>query len=409
MSIVSIGAVENVKVNEGSVTVTLNLLVPGLPSKDQIIADCDAALQKLDWVETINVRVQPRTPLNQSGSGVATTLKNVEHVIGVSSCKGGVGKSTVAVNLAVSLAQRGLRVGLLDADVYGPSLPHMLDIDDVKVRKSSINPRHILPIEGPYGLKVMSFGWVNPGAGVAGAGGRQAAILRGPVVTRVINQLVCATEWADIDYLVVDMPPGTGDVQITLAQILPFTGAVIVSTPHRLSLVDAAKGVQMFESLRVPCLAVVENMSYFECRGGERHYPFGRGGRRALIQGLLAGSGDSDDSGSRDSGASGASDGSSSLIQRMREVPFHHLPLTEEVSGYTHTHEAGTGAGACATNEAVHDHNGDGGGDGSGLASGPVVIRQPDSQSAQIYNNLGADVMNEIFKLQINAYMVRKS
>lgn len=187
------------------------------------------------------------------------------------------GKSTIAANLAVTLAQRGLRVGLLDADIYGPSIPLLVPVEDRTVFKSKTDPKAVLPLVGPYGLKILSFGHVNPKAGVkqlkpfmlclgyrflrllgvVGAGGKQAAIIRGPVVSRVINQLIASTEWGDLDYLVVDMPPGTGDIQITLSQSIAFSGAVIVSTPHLLSVADAVKGVSMFGDLNVPTLALV--------------------------------------------------------------------------------------------------------------------------------------------------------
>ena len=159
-------------------------------------------------------------------NGNIATLAHVEHVIAVSSCKGGVGKSTVAVNLAMTLARQGLRVGIVDADIYGPSLPFMIQPEDVTVKRSPTNDKHVLPLaaSGMPNLKFLSFGHVNPKAGVAGAGGRGAAIMRGPIVSRVINQLITSTEWGNLDYLLVDMPPGTGDVQITITQSVSLTG-----------------------------------------------------------------------------------------------------------------------------------------------------------------------------------------
>ena len=189
-----------------------------------------------------------------------SVLARVSNVIAVSSCKGGVGKSTVSVNMAQALAGRGLRVGVLDADIYGPSLQHFLRYEDLTVYKSSSKPNHILPLQATCGLKTMSFGFVNSNSGVRGAGGKGAAVMRGPIASKVINQLLCATEWGELDYLIIDMPPGTGDIQIALSQSAFFTGAVIVTTPHALSIMDVAKGVEMFDEVKIPILGVVVNL-----------------------------------------------------------------------------------------------------------------------------------------------------
>ena len=216
-----------------------------------------------------------------------SVLNQIEHVIAVSSCKGGVGKSTLSVNLALNLAQRGLRVGILDADIYGPSLPHLLRHKELNILKSSNDPKFIVPLESSYGLRTMSFGFVNPKAGVPGAGGRDAAIMRGPIASRVINQLLNATDWGPLDYLIVDMPPGTGDIQITLSQSAFFTGAVVVTTPHPLSITDVAKGVAMFEQVKVPVLSIVENMSHFTCKLGNTYYPFGKAGKTKIEEAIM--------------------------------------------------------------------------------------------------------------------------
>ena len=197
------------------------------------------------------------------------------------------GKSTVSVNLAMNLARRGLRVGLLDADIYGPSLPHLLHHKNVEILKSSKDPKFIVPLESYHGLKTMSFGFVNPKAGVPGAGGQDAAVMRGPIASRVINQLLNATDWGDLDYLIVDMPPGTGDIQITLSQSAFFTGAVVVTTPHPLSIIDVSKGVAMFEQVKVPILSIVENMSHFTCKLGNTYYPFGRAGQNKIKEAIM--------------------------------------------------------------------------------------------------------------------------
>ena len=191
-------------------------------------------------------------------------LANVRHFLAVYSCKGGVGKSTTAANLAYELSRLGGRVGLLDVDIYGPSLPILVKPDDSAVRKSPIGPGVVKPILH-RGVKMLSLGFVSPQSGVPGSGSNTgAAVMRGPMAGRVVTQLLKGTEWGELDVLILDMPPGTGDVQLTVCQELELSGAVSVTTPSKLAAVDAAKGVEMFTSLGVPTLAIVENMSYFD-------------------------------------------------------------------------------------------------------------------------------------------------
>ncbi len=317
--------IEGVKANieSGLVSVDLNLGVPGHPSIAVLKELCREELSKLDWVQEVKINDSSILEKPKGMNGNIEALANIEHVIAVSSCKGGVGKSTVTVNLAMTLARRGLRVGIVDADVYGPSLPFMITPEDVAVKRSPTNDRHVLPLaaSGHPNLKFLSFGHVNPKAGVAGAGGQGAAIMRGPIVSRVINQLITSTEWGNMDYLLVDMPPGTGDIQITLTQSVSLTGAIVVTTPHTLSLKDAAKGVQMFEDLKVPVLGLVENMSHFTCDQGTVYHPFGKGGRGALLAGLL------------DQDLKNGGEGVSAAAKRIQECPFHQFPLAEEASG----------------------------------------------------------------------------
>src|SRR3954447_13250207 len=191
-------------------------------------------------------------------------IPGVENIIAVGSGKGGVGKSTVAVNLAISLSKLGHKVGLLDADVYGPNVPLMMG---VRQTPHAIGQR-IQPLEA-YGIKLMSMGFLNPGD--------KPLVWRGPMLNSVIQQFLRSVDWGELDYLVIDLPPGTGDVQLTLIQTTPLTGAVIVTTPSDVSLEDARKAVLMFEQVREPVLGIVENMSYLE-HNGEKLYVFGKGG-----------------------------------------------------------------------------------------------------------------------------------
>jgi len=192
------------------------------------------------------------------------SLSKVKQVIAISSCKGGVGKSTVACSMAMELSQRGFKTGLLDADIYGPSLPSLFQLRDAKVFSNEF--KLLTPIEYK-GLKLMSFGFLL---------GDAPAVMRGPIVTRYIQQLLFQTDWGELDFLILDMPPGTGDVQLTITQSIKLTGAVIVTTHHSLSLVDTARGILMFEKVKVPILGVIENMAYFLAPDtGKKYYIFG--------------------------------------------------------------------------------------------------------------------------------------
>jgi len=200
-------------------------------------------------------------------------LRKVQTILAVSSCKGGVGKSTTAVNLAWSLKKQGLQVGIFDADVYGPSLPTLVKLDKMEMYQQD---DLIMPLIED-GIKLMSFGYITANQE------KKAAIMRGPMVTQVINQLLCGTDWGELDVLVLDLPPGTGDIQLTLTQVVAIDGAVIVTTPQELSFVDVEKGMQMFEKMSVPTLAVVENMSWFVCGSCDtKHRLFGEGAATRL-------------------------------------------------------------------------------------------------------------------------------
>lgn len=235
----------------------------------------------------VSVQVLPAAPVSMMArlmddpdelvKSLGPGLANVTHFLAVYSCKGGVGKSTVAVNLAYELARMGGRVGLLDIDIYGPSLPLLIHPKDVTVRRSPKGTGMVYPIEHK-GVKALSLGFVAKDSGVPGSGPNKngAAIMRGPLAGKVVSQLLKGTDWGDLDVLVLDMPPGTGDVQIGVLQDLQLSGAVAVTTPSKLALSDTQKGIEMFTSMGVPTLSVVENMSYFKCEGGSIHYPFGK-------------------------------------------------------------------------------------------------------------------------------------
>lgn len=210
-------------------------------------------------------------PVGPKGGSSDEILAGVGKVIAVASGKGGVGKSTVAVNLALALKAKGFSVGLLDADIYGPSLPVMLGVD----QKPDTSGDKLLPLEA-HGLKTMSIGYL--------AGGKTAMIWRGPMVMGALGQMLGDVDWGKLDFMIVDMPPGTGDAHLTLVQKAPLTGVVIVSTPQEVALADARRGIEMFERTEVPILGVVENMSYLEMPDGERMEIFGHGGARKTAE-----------------------------------------------------------------------------------------------------------------------------
>lgn len=260
--IVSLGFIKNLKIDGGAVSFTVELTTPACPVKDKFKAACEEAVRRLPGVESVSVEMSAMQPKGRPGPKV-NTLETVDTVIAVSSCKGGVGKSTVAAQLARAMQREGLRVGLLDADVYGPSVPTLFKLHHPQIY---VRDNKIIPV-AVDGLKVMSLGFLL---------GESPAVLRGPIVSSYIQQILTQTDWGELDYLIIDLPPGTGDIQLTIVQQAALDGAVIVTTPHTLSLVDVAKGILMFEKVHVPVLGVVENMSYFVCDGCEKkHHIFG--------------------------------------------------------------------------------------------------------------------------------------
>ena len=268
MNIVDCGFIKDLVIDasSGIVSFRFELTTPACPIKDDFEKAARANVSALPWVNSVELKMDARPPAPLlPDDGRPNGLRSVAHIIAVSSCKGGVGKSTTAVNLAFTLAQMGAKVGIFDADVYGPSLPTMIS-PELRVLQMNPETKAITPVEYE-GVKAVSFGFAGQGS----------AIMRGPMVSGLIQQLLTTTEWGELDYLVVDFPPGTGDIQLTLCQSVSFSAAVIVTTPQKLAFIDVAKGIRMFAKMAVPCVAVVENMSFFDGDDGKRYYPFGQG------------------------------------------------------------------------------------------------------------------------------------
>lgn len=253
-SLVDLNMIRNIKIEGGKVSFTLVLTTPACPLREFIVEDCQKAVKQLPGVKEVSVEVTAETPQQKTLSD-RTGIAGVKNIIAVSSGKGGVGKSTVAVNVAVALAQTGAKVGLLDADIYGPNDPTMLGLGEAEMIVRSTDKGEILEPAFNYGVKLVSMGFLIDRD--------QPVIWRGPMLNGVIRQFLYQVEWGEIDYLIVDMPPGTGDAQLTLAQAVPMVGAVIVTTPQNVALLDSRKGLRMFQQMNVPILGIVENMSYF--------------------------------------------------------------------------------------------------------------------------------------------------
>ena len=268
--IVSFGFIRDVRIDGGVVTFTLKFSTENPQIAEQMEVQSRVAVGRLPGVSSveINVDIGSRAGAGQVAAGPMRSLEKVKYLIAVASGKGGVGKSTVSTNLALALAQLGLKVGLLDADIYGPSQQMMLGIEGRPQIDES--DEKIIPMER-HGVKTMSLGLItDPDTPV---------IWRGPMVMKALEQFLVDVKWGELDYLVIDLPPGTGDAQLTITQKVPLTGAVIVTTPQDVALIDARKGLAMFRKVNVAVLGIIENMSYFICRHcGEREEIFGHGG-----------------------------------------------------------------------------------------------------------------------------------
>ncbi len=253
-SLVDLNMIRNVTIEGGTVRFTLVLTTPACPLRQFIVEDCERAVQTLPGVQQVMVDVTAETPQQKSlpdRAGIA----GVKNILAVSSGKGGVGKSTVAVNVAVALAQTGAKVGLIDADIYGPNAPILLGLTGAGVTVRQGEKGEELEPAFNYGVKLVSMGFLIDAD--------QPVIWRGPMLNGVIRQFLYQVQWGDLDYLIVDMPPGTGDAQLTLVQAVPMAGAVIVTTPQTVALADSRRGLKMFQQLGVNVLGIVENMSYF--------------------------------------------------------------------------------------------------------------------------------------------------
>ena len=340
-SVLAAGMVGGIATRGGHVAVTLDVDPARGTALEPLRQACEQAVRALPGVLSATAvmtaeRSKPPAPAphahshgatapgqKTTGGGGRIDVPGVKHIIAVASGKGGVGKSTTAVNLALGLAANGVATGLLDADIYGPSMPRMLDVKD---KPESIDGKALKPIER-YGIKTMSIGYI--------VNEDTPMIWRGPMVSSALEQMLRDVQWGDLDVLVVDMPPGTGDAQLTLAQRVALAGAVIVSTPQDIALVDARKGLNMFRKVAVPVLGFVENMSFYLCpHCGERAEIFGHGGAREEADKLG--------------------------VPFLGEVPLHLDIRTTSDSGH------------------------------------PIVVAQPDSQYAKIYRNIAGRVWKQL-------------
>ena len=283
-SLIENDLVTNIVVFGDEVNIDITIHNPTLHAKKQVEVDILKAIHEQVYAKAkIKVIVKVEAPKQENSNLIkGEKIPGVENIIAIASGKGGVGKSTVTANLAVALEKKGYKVGVVDADIYGPSQHLMFDVEKSRPEASQVNGKPVmLPVES-YGVKLVSIGFFAPGS--------QAVVWRGPMATKALNQIVKDSHWGDLDYLLIDLPPGTGDVHLSLVQAVPVTGAVIVSTPQNIALADAKKGVGMFQldTIQVPVLGIVENMAYFtpEELPENKYYIFGKDGAKNLADDL---------------------------------------------------------------------------------------------------------------------------
>jgi ATP-binding protein involved in chromosome partitioning len=267
--LVTLGMIKELEVQAGKVNFTIELTTPACPLKDQIQRDAEQAVLAVDGVTDVKVSFSSNVPNDGRSRGLIK--RPIRNAIAVASGKGGVGKTTIAVNTSVALAQAGARVGLLDADIYGPNVPIMMGVHQLPPPEGD----RMIPAEA-YGVKLISMAFlVKP---------EQPLIWRGPMLHSAIRQFIAEVEWGELDYLIIDLPPGTGDAPLSVSQSLPLSGAVIVTLPQQVSLDDARRGLEMFRTMKVPILGIVENMSYLELADGTKMDVFGEGGGEKLAK-----------------------------------------------------------------------------------------------------------------------------
>ncbi len=268
--IVTLGFIRDLKIDGGHVSFRIVLTTPACPVKAEMETAAKEIVGSLPGVASVAVTMDAEVPKGR-GLGEKLVIEGVRNIVAVSSGKGGVGKSTIAVNLAVSLSLDGARVGLMDADVYGPNVPIMLGASEAR---PEVEINKLVPIEA-FGVKFMSMALLQPGD--------KPMIVRGPILHGLVKQFLSDVKWGELDYLIVDMPPGTGDVQLSLAQLVPVQGAVLVTTPQHVAIADVRRALRMFETVAIPVLGIVENMSYFIAPDtGTRYNIFGEGGGQTL-------------------------------------------------------------------------------------------------------------------------------
>jgi len=280
-NMVESGAIQNVLTFGDEVVVEISITNPAMQARKKVESEIEKCI-KQNISEDVKVKVNVKVIVAEKPEIKGNQLPGMRNIIAISSGKGGVGKSTVTANVAISLSKMGFKVGILDADVYGPSIPMMFDVEGARPLAETIDGKSKMkPVES-YGVKVLSIGFFTKPD--------QAVIWRGPMASKALNQLIFDAAWGELDFLLLDLPPGTGDIHLSIMQALPITGAVVVSTPQNIALADAKKGVAMFqqESIKVPVLGIVENMAYFtpEELPENKYYIFGKGGAKNLATDL---------------------------------------------------------------------------------------------------------------------------